>query len=428
MVASLLSNGSEAVISGGSVGDSFQAFDGSDVELIGGEFKLNGESFAGPIITLEANDVFTGTLADGSPFIFSMTGSDLLNDVTLTPPAAPLPEASLVPVVLSTPSGLSGLRVGQNLTLLSGGEVGSSFEVVDATLNVEGGSVESDLEVAGSIVNISGGSVGSDFRVLNGSEVNISGGSVDTNFETQSGSVVNISGGSVGFSFQVRNGSEVNISDGFVDGFVAVGGSKVNISGGTVGDRITAIGNSEVFLSGGVVDNLISALSGSEVNISGGIVNEGLRVSDGSVLNISGGSVGDTFEARDGSTVNLRGSDFVIDGVALDDLNLGEVFTILDRDVTLSGLLADGSAFSFELDSDPTPSQFGFESGATLTVTLTSQLLLGDANLDGVVNFLDISMFIRILCCGSYQAESDANKDGIVDFLDISPFVLLLSL
>ena len=368
-----------------------------------------------------------GTLADGSPFIFSMFGSDLLNDVTLTPPAAPLPEASPVPVVLSTPSGLSGLRVGQNLTLQSGGELGSNFEVVDATLNLEGGSVESDLEVAGGIVNIRGGSVGSDFRVLNGSEVNISGGSVDTNFETQNGSVVNITGGSVGFNFQVRNGSEVNINAGFVDGFVAVGGSKVNISGGTVGDRITAIGNSEVFVSGGVVDHLISALSGSEVNISGGTVNEGLRVLDGSVLNISGGSVGDTFEARDGSTVNLRGSDFVLDGVALDDLNLGEVFTILDRDVTLSGLLADGSAFSFELDSAPTPAQFGFESGATLTVTLTSQLLLGDANLDGVVNFLDISMFIQILCCGDYQAESDVNEDGIVDFLDISPFVLLLS-
>ena len=379
--------GSEVIISGGSVGETFRALDGSDVELVGGEFKLNGESFAGPNITLDVTDVLTGTLADGTPFIFgnflSSGGasiSDVLNDVTLTPSAAPLPEANLVPIVISIPSELLGLRSGQSLTLQSGGELDSNFDIVDATLNVEGGSVESDLRVAGGIVNISGGSVGFGFRALIGSEVNITGGSVDLSFDAQTGSKVNISGGSVGFGFRALGGSEVNVSGGSVgNNFLVCDGSEVIISDGSVGSIFAAI-DSEVNISGGTVNGLINALNFSTVNISGGSVTEGLRLTFGSVLNVSGGSVGDTFEARNGSTMNLLGSDFVLDGVLLDDLVLGEAFTILDRDVTLSGLLADGSPFSFDLDSVPTPTQFGFEPDATVTVTLVSPVILGDVN------------------------------------------------
>ena len=53
--------------------------------------------------------------------------------------------------------------------------------------------------------------------------------------------------------------------------------------------------------------------------------------------------------------------------------------------------------------------------------------LLGDVNLDGVVNFLDISAFIDVLVSGGYQAEADINKDGAVNFLDIAPFIDVLT-
>ena len=53
-------------------------------------------------------------------------------------------------------------------------------------------------------------------------------------------------------------------------------------------------------------------------------------------------------------------------------------------------------------------------------------VVLGDSNLDGVVNFLDISPFINFIFYG-YQTESDINEDGIVDFFDIAPFIRLLS-
>ncbi len=150
--------------------------------------------------------------------------------------------------------------------------------------------------------------------------------------------------------------------------------TQVNVGrGGAVGDNVTASGT-EVNISGGTVGDGFGAARFSEVNISGGSVGDNFAAFvDGGVINISGGSLGDRFTARRGSTVNLFGSSFLLDDVLLDDLVFGEAFTIFDRDVTLSGLLSDGSAFSFDLNSNfLTQDQDRFESGSTLTVTLTS--------------------------------------------------------
>ena len=53
--------------------------------------------------------------------------------------------------------------------------------------------------------------------------------------------------------------------------------------------------------------------------------------------------------------------------------------------------------------------------------------LLGDVNLDEVVNFLDIVPFISALSGGGFQAEADIDQNESVDFLDISPFIAILS-
>jgi len=185
-----------------------------------------------------------------------------------------------------------------------------------------------------------------------------------------------------------------------------------------------------VNISGGNVGGRFDAESGSLVNISGGAF-DGRRFDalSGSVVNISGGTFGEGFKALSGSQVNLVGSNFVLDGDPLNSLVVGEAFTIVDRNVTLTGLLADGSAFSFDL----MPSDFdnsdvnSFDSNATLTVTLDSEVLLGDCNLDGVVDFLDISPFISILSTGGFLGQADCNQDGTVNFLDISSFIEILS-
>ena len=53
--------------------------------------------------------------------------------------------------------------------------------------------------------------------------------------------------------------------------------------------------------------------------------------------------------------------------------------------------------------------------------------LLGDVNLDMVVNFFDIAPFIALLTNSQFQFEADINGDGAVTFFDIQPFIDILS-
>ncbi|MDB2686704.1 hypothetical protein N9Y42_05790 [Mariniblastus sp.] len=54
-------------------------------------------------------------------------------------------------------------------------------------------------------------------------------------------------------------------------------------------------------------------------------------------------------------------------------------------------------------------------------------VLLGDVNRDGTVDFSDISSFINVLSGDGFQAEADTNEDEIVDFSDIAPFIVILA-
>ena len=383
--------GSEVNISGGAVG-LFNAASGSDVELFGGEFRLNGEPFTDQTITLAEDDVFTGTLSDGSSFIFSspsvpllfgfesfLSRRDNLSEIRLS--ATPLPTLDVTPVVIdsSVTEGPSGLRSGQTFTLVDGGSLRRNFAVVDATLNVQGGTLGQGVETAGGVVNISGGTVGSFFEAYSGSEVNISGGIVGDDF--------------LSLALTANSGSVVNISGGLVTGVEASPGSVVNITGGTV-----------------------------DIGVQAAIAQIGLNASSGSEVNISGGTVtGGGFFAQDGSEVNIRGTQFSLNGELLDELVVGETFTITEPIQTLEGILADGSSFSFR-------ESYGgavFSPDATLTVTLSS--ILGDVNVDGEVNFLDISPFIALLSAGNFQEEADIDGNGVVNFLDIAPFIRLLT-
>jgi hypothetical protein len=48
---------------------------------------------------------------------------------------------------------------------------------------------------------------------------------------------------------------------------------------------------------------------------------------------------------------------------------------------------------------------------------------LGDVNLDGEVNGLDVDPFVDVLLNGPFQTEADMNKDEVVNGLDVDPFV-----
>ena len=261
-----------------------------------------------PEITLSDGDVFTGTRADGSTFIFSPDGlSDELVNVTLA--EAPLLPSDPTPIFVNTDisNGPAGLRAGQTLTLQSGGILSDNVSVVDATLNLQSGFTDF-VEAAGSVVNLS------------------NGGLVGT-LEAHAGSEVNIDRAEVFDLLLAESGSEVNVNDGGLNAVGVSDGSILNLSGDTF-------------------TRLLVADPGSEVNVSGGLISRARFRSD--------------------SNLNLFGTDFFINDISLgDSLTLNEAFAFdvddfLEPDDDpfsatpriLSATLADGSLLRLDFDDD----------------------------------------------------------------------------
>ena len=373
---------SEVTISGGNFDSGFIADADSDVTIQGGEFLLDGIAPADLTeVTLTENDVLTGTLEDGSVFVFSPQAGDALSDVTFETVA--LPELDVTPIVIDDALDVSpaGLRTGQSLTLGGDGALSSNFAAVDATLIFEGGSAVEGAEVVNSTVTISDGEFAA-IAAFSGSEVSLSGGQVDliSLFE-----------------------STAEISDGQL--------GNLHVSSGSVAD----------FTGGSLEAN------GSFFGILA------LLVDDGGTANVSGGTILGAVSVEEDSQLNLFVLEASLDGVAI-DLSSGDTLEITERNVALSGELSDGSPFSFWLSPSPFFPVVGSDSfapGSTVTVTLASagpEIILGDVDQDGVVDFLDISPFIATLASASpFIPEADCNQDGEVNFFDITSFIAILS-
>ena len=61
------------------------------------------------------------------------------------------------------------------------------------------------------------------------------------------------------------------------------------------------------------------------------------------------------------------------------------------------------------------------------TANMLPKILLGDVNLDGVVNLLDVTPFVDLISAGTFQLEGDTNEDGVVNLLDVDAFVDILT-
>lgn len=61
------------------------------------------------------------------------------------------------------------------------------------------------------------------------------------------------------------------------------------------------------------------------------------------------------------------------------------------------------------------------------SVIVPTDDVLGDTNLDGVVNFMDLAPFIVALVSNTYSTEADCNQDGLLNFLDIASFIAIMT-
>ena len=166
-------------ISGGNLGNDFEAESGSVINVVGGDAGVRFKANSGSVVNISDGNI---------GFRFDARSGSAVN---------------------ISGGATSDIRAVSSEINISGGTVGTSFN-------------EDHSFSDGSVVNITGGSIGGSIQTFD-SEVNISGGSFGSSnnfFIAHSGSVVNISGGSFEGRLEARVFSEVNLfgSDFVVNG------------------------------------------------------------------------------------------------------------------------------------------------------------------------------------------------------------------
>ena len=115
---------------------------------------------------------------------------------------------------------------------------------------------------------------------------------------------------------------------------------------------------------------------------------------------------------------------------AVDDINYNRSYLLL-RSSDLQSLSRLEVTFTGQQNSPsrelPSTGSHIYIAVSTASALPKPEVLLGDCNLDGLVDFLDISIFIAILSSGDFLVQADCDESGEVSFLDISPFIAILS-
>jgi hypothetical protein len=381
---------------------------------------VDGLEVEGSTVSLDVSGaVLSGILADGTPYAFSSQDGDSIARGVLTLQASALPPAGAPLITVPTDPIPLGIRMGQTLRVDDGGVVPDNFNAgLGARVNIEaGGTVGDNFEAVGAAVRVAGGTVGDHSSVWNGGTVDIVGGEIGERFTAGNDIRVTISGGLVGDHFRVRNGSEVNISGGsFGDFFAVEPGSSVTISGGSIGDHSDSFRDTAVTMMDGAIGNGFAARG--TVDIFGGNVDTRFEALSGSSVTIFGGKIGRQFKAHSGSEIHLLGREFSLDGQRVEGLpRPGDSIVVAARGASvLAGTLLDGNTFSFNLNASSGFADDLFDPDATLRLTLAFPRGFCDFDENGACESVDVDLLLAEI--GSSNGSFDLNSDGVVDFAD----------
>ncbi len=356
-----VAKGGKARLEGGAIGGGMALSPGSNLEIVGGDFRVDGNLIDGletsgqsREFALPAGSVLSGTLADGTPFAFNSLdkrydyyGDDFQGKVTLI--AAATPTATPGAILAGEHPELLGVREGQTLVVNSGdvvrdvlnigrgarvelnagGVIGERAEAVGSELVMTGGTLGNRFDAFyGSTVSLSGGTVGELFSAYAGSRVRVSGGKVNDYMFAHPGSDIELSGGQMiraeiydGADFRVVGGelgvmyllqnAEMIVDGGTVNGFNVESGAHVEVKSGRFGIGGSTSSYDQRIL--GTVDHREGAIGDSMDIYSGGVINSYAgtienrgTVYNGGVLNIRGSSVGREWVVESGGKINLE--------------------------------------------------------------------------------------------------------------------------
>ena len=395
---------------------------------------------------LELRDAGFSDIANTGGTIEALNGSEVLLTTN----------AEIVGGVLST-TGTGQIRVGASQNAF----------LEDLTLN---GSLvadnDSDTGILGVINN-----TGSIEIVSTGSQTDLEvtfGGATLTG-----GGTVTLSGDNAGINDVINGTHTLTIGDQTIQGVGNIGRNSTNIinNGTILANNATApltidVSNANfendgtLQASNGATLRVVGDLNGSSTAILAGdgtITATGEDIQHAGLITVGDDSIGSL----------VLDANVILDPTAEIQIEIGgtaegqfDVLTVND-DLTVDGLLSlvftDGftpeaddtfeiissgslnGSFANVVDGGTLPTadgsgQFTVNFGPGNSIVLSdfseSTITHGDVNLDGIVNFLDISPFIMALTMGNmgkFQAQADCNDDGVVNFLDISPFIIALT-
>lgn len=389
-------------ISGGAIGDNLVAEPGASANLYGGDYRINGQ----PIeelnnvgdslnIVLAGQDILTGTLSDGTPFVFSrmdrgpdpnpgrirdsssaaaavVETGDLFSPGTLTLHRTAVLTAQ-AGIQIATDTSPLGVRSSQVMIVPSGTSLSSNFNAgPGSTVVVNGGTVPFNFEATGATVLLSDGEIGSYMDAFAGSTVSITGGRIGRMFDAFD-STVAMSEGWIEENFAAHN-STINVTGGYIDNDFVLNNSELVTSGGSL-NRLVATQNSDISISSEAWLGNVNLQKGADLQMDGGRISY-LQI-DGGQAAIAGGRIDLTY--IESGELHLFGRQFWIDGLDISTLlSLDKPYVITDRDVQLTATLADGSQVVVELFDS-------YGSDVTVTATLGTDIT-GDFNIDGNIN------------------------------------------